>query len=245
MAETIQRCELKYLITAPQREALEQCILRHMKPDLYGKSCIRNIYYDTPDYRLIRTSLEKPVYKEKIRLRSYGQANQNTEVFLELKKKYNGVVYKRRLGLAHHAAEAYMLHNKPLPEDCQVGRELDAFRSFYGVLEPKAYLSYEREAWWGIEEPELRITLDDQILWRSELLSLLKPTGGTPILLPGQSLMEIKAVGAMPLWLVQELSRLKIYRTTFSKYGKAYVMMKKQTIHGGISYVPFCPIRCG
>ena len=94
---TFERRELKYRITDAQRAALEAAFDARMVPDEHGESTICNIYYDTADYRLIRASLEKPAYKEKLRLRSYGVTEPGGEVFLELKKKYKGIVYKRRI----------------------------------------------------------------------------------------------------------------------------------------------------
>ena len=94
-----KRYEIKYLMTHSQRDAVLEAMEPYMSMDAYGHSSIRNIYYDTPDFRLIRESLDKPVYKEKLRVRSYGPASAGDEVFVELKKKVQGVVYKRRIAM--------------------------------------------------------------------------------------------------------------------------------------------------
>ena len=94
-----KRYELKYLLTPAQRDAVLLGIAPYMQLDRYGHTTIRNIYFDTGDYRLIRRSIEKPAYKEKLRVRSYRLVGSDDTVFVELKKKYDGVVYKRRIAL--------------------------------------------------------------------------------------------------------------------------------------------------
>ena len=200
-----------------------------MVPDVHGESTICNIYYDTPDYRLISRSLEKPVYKEKLRMRSYGPAKPESPVFLELKKKYQGVVYKRRISLPEWGASAYMSGALPLTEDSQIGREIDYFRSYYGQLRPSVYLSYERCASYAAEDETLRATFDKNICWRNENMSLEAPAGGRHLLLPRQSLLEIKTASAIPLWLVQALEKAEVRQASFSKYGEAYIQLCRDT----------------
>lgn len=205
----------------------------YMRPDEYGRSTICNLYFDTPDYLLIRRSLEKPIYKEKLRLRSYGAAQDDSQVFLELKKKYKGVVYKRRIAMDNRAAMEALLQGKKLRNEGQIAREIEAFRSFYRDLAPAVYLSYEREAFYGKDDHELRITFDERILWRQQDMDLRIAPYGTTILAPGESLMEIKIAGAMPLWLARFLAENGIYQTSFSKYGNAYQQMVQQEYYGG------------
>lgn len=133
-----------------------------MKEDAYGVSMICNVYFDTPDHRLIRRSLEKPLYKEKLRLRSYGKATADSTVFLELKKKYKGVVYKRRVALTEAQAMAYLCESKRVG-DTQILREMDYALSYYGDLRPAMYLCYDRVAFYGEEDPMLRLTFDDNM----------------------------------------------------------------------------------
>lgn len=220
---TFERRELKYRITDAQRTALESAFSSRMIPDEHGESTVCNIYYDTPDYRLIRASLEKPAYKEKLRLRSYGVTEPGGEVFLELKKKYRGIVYKRRITLPEDAAGEFIAGCAPLGgEHGQIGREIEYFTRFYAPLRPAVHLSYECSARFSREDRDLRVTFDRNICFRCEDVSLTLPAGGRRILPEGESLMEIKAAAALPLWLVSELDALGIYQSTFSKYGEAY-----------------------
>ena len=241
MCEAIfQRHELKFLVSEAQRAALEAAFAQRVVPDPHGESTICNVYYDTPDYRLIRQSLEKPVYKEKLRLRSYGPAMPESEVFLELKKKSDGIVYKRRIALTASAAEDYFDGRAPLPSDSQIGREIDYFRAFYGTLLPAVYLCDDRCAYFSRENRDLRVTFDRHICYRREAVRLTSPAGGREILERGESLMEIKAAQAIPLWLVELLDRNGIRQTSFSKYGEAYKTIlaeTRQANHGGICYV--------
>ena len=232
---TFERRELKYRITDAQRAALEAAFGARMVPDEHGESTICNIYYDTADYRLIRASLEKPAYKEKLRLRSYGVTEPGGEVFLELKKKYKGIVYKRRITLPEDAAGEFIAGRAPLGEHGQIGREIEYFTAFYTPLLPAVHLSYERSAWFSREDRDLRITFDKNIRFRQEDVSLTLPAGGRRILPEGESLMEIKAAAALPLWLVSELDTLGIYQSTFSKYGEAYkaILAGAQKTFGG------------
>ena len=223
MCESIfKRHELKFLVNDDQRAALEAVFADTMEPDPYGESTICNVYYDTPDFRLIRASLEKPVYKEKLRSRSYGPAAPDGTVFLELKKKYDGIVYKRRIALTAQAVEDYFADTAPLPSDGQIAREIDYFRAFYRNLRPTLYLSYDRCAFFSNVSRDLRVTFDRHIAWRREALRLTAPAGGREVLAPGWSLMEIKAADAIPFWLAEALGRGGIRQTSFSKYGEAY-----------------------
>ncbi len=219
-----ERKEVKFLITEGQYKELMRAFPLRMSPDAYGKSTIANIYYDTPDFRLVRRSLERPVYKEKFRIRSYGKAGKETPVFLELKKKYKGIVYKRRTCLPHYMAQRYMSGQDVafLPGEEQIGREIDYFRRYYRPLLPAVYLCYDREAYFCKEDPDLRITFDTNIRFRQDALSLDKDYHGQQLLQKGERLMEIKAAGAMPLWIVSLLSEFQIRQASFSKYGTAY-----------------------
>lgn len=223
MAEALvfRRKEQKYLLDEKQTAAFLTAMEENMEPDTYATSDIRNIYYDTPDYRLIRRSLEKPVYKEKLRLRAYGPATPETKVFLEMKKKYQGVVYKRRIRLKLRKAVAYMASPEARLENSQIGREIDYFKEFYRELAPAMYLSYDRHSWRS-HDKTLRITMDQNILYRLEELDLTAEKYGRQLLPPGQTLVEIKAPGAMPLWLVKVLSDNQIRQISISKYGTAY-----------------------
>ncbi len=234
---TFKRYELKYLLTKEQKKLIQKAFEPYMQEDSYGRSTICNIYFDTPDSLLIRRSLEKPVYKEKLRVRSYGTATPESTVFVELKKKYKSVVYKRRISVTEKEAMDYLCKGIPLAKQSQITEEIDYACEFYRNLEPAVFLSYEREAFYGKEDKELRITFDENILWRNEDISLCSPVYGTPILREGHALMEIKIASAMPLWLTQLLAENQIFKTSFSKYGNAYQsMMRKEQYDGGKKY---------
>ncbi len=232
--EIFERHEIKFRLNHSQRLHLEQSIRGRMRPDEHGESTVCNVYYDTPDFLLIRRSLERGIYKEKLRMRSYGPAYENDSVFLELKKKYRGVVYKRRISLPLNEAETFMLGETLLPDDSQIGKEIGWFCTYYGELMPSVHLSYERCAFYSLEEPELRLTFDRNILWQTEDCCLSALPCGRSLLGPGESLLEIKTASAIPLWLVTELNRNGIRKTNFSKYGSAYVSMLSGCRTGGV-----------
>ena len=217
-----KRYELKYMLTLLQKEKILEAMSPYMQLDKYGRTTIRNIYFDTDNYRLIRRSIEKPAYKEKLRIRSYSQASADSTVFVELKKKYEKVVYKRRLPLCEADAMAWVCREKVSPVDTQISREIDYFIDFYGKLKPTVFLSYEREAYYDKSGGDFRVTFDDHILSRQTDVNLCSTTYGTPILPEGKVLMELKCSGGIPLWMVEVLSRERIYKTSFSKYGTAY-----------------------
>ena len=220
-----KRYEIKYLLTREQKDVVMAAMKDHMEPDSFGRSTIRNIYYDTDNYRLVRRSLERPIYKEKLRVRSYHTAKPEDEVFIELKKKFNSVVYKRRTGICQKQAADYLAGKIPAPNPCQITNEIDYFRQFYETLAPKVFLSYEREAFFGKDDSEFRVTFDENILWRTTDLSLEAGVYGENILKPGQTLMEIKTSGGIPLWMVDVLTAQNLQKTSFSKYGNAYITM--------------------
>lgn len=217
-----KRYELKYMLTFEQKEKILEAMSPYMELDKYGLTTIRNIYFDTDNYRLIRRSIEKPAYKEKLRIRSYSQATAESMVFVELKKKYEKVVYKRRLPLCERDAMAWVCREQARPLDTQISREIDYFIDFYGKLTPTVFLSYEREAYYDKGCGDFRVTFDDNILCRQTDMNLCSTAYGTPILPEGNVLMELKCSCGIPLWMVDVLSRERIYKTSFSKYGTAY-----------------------
>ncbi len=243
--KVFKRLEKKYLITKEQYEALVLTLSEHIVPDEYGKSTINNIYFDTPDYRLIRASIEKPtVYKEKLRIRSYGIPEAGSNVFVELKKKYKGIVYKRRVDMTYEEAINYLYKHENPPEPSQVTKEIDCFMQFYGNLRPAVSLFYDRVAYYSKDVPELRLTFDTNIRFRSKQLDLRYGDFGTVILDESQYILEIKCIDAMPLWLTNELDRLKIYPASYSKYGTAYKLMLSQGELNFLSQKPvYTPVR--
>ena len=224
---TFKRYELKYLLTRQQKQALLQAMEPFMKLDHYGRTTIRNIYLDTENFRLIRRSLEKPVYKEKLRIRSYSRVDKEDPVFIELKKKYQSVVYKRRLTLPEGQTMTCFREQLPIPVCSQIADEIQYFRDHYAPLCPSVFLSYEREAYFSKDEGDFRITFDENILYRREGLSLRSGIYGIPLLKNGNTLLEIKTSGAIPLWMCHAAGCLHLFRTSFSKYGAAYVDIVK------------------
>lgn len=198
----MQRVELKYILSPAQTALLKRAMEGHMEPDMFGLTSIASLYYDTPDDRLIRASLEKPLFKEKLRLRSYGLATECSPVYLELKRKANGIVYKRRVQTTTQQAAAFL----------SGAEELCA---------PACLIIYDRTAY--VErDGDLRLTIDRNPRYRMDHLSLTHSMEGTSLLPPGCSILELKVQNAMPLWLARALSDAHIYKTSFSKYGEAY-----------------------
>ncbi len=219
---TFKRYELKYILTKREKELILKAMDSHMKLDNYGRTTIRNIYFDTDDFRLARRSLEKPVYKEKLRIRSYGCADSDSPVFVELKKKYKSVVYKRRLVMPDEQAETVFKDSLPIPLETQIAEEINYFRQYYKNLKPAVFLSYEREAYYSLDGSDFRVTFDENILYRENELNLGGDIYGTPLLEEGKTLMEIKTSGGYPLWMSHILTELNVYKASFTKYGAAY-----------------------
>ena len=231
-----QRYELKYLLTQEQKETVLMAMQPYMTLDKYGRTTIRNLYYDTDTYLLIRRSIEKPAYKEKLRIRSYSRADDDSMAFVELKKKYKHVVYKRRVSLPYTEATAWLSGESHTEKHTQIADEIDYFLELYGTLHPTVFLSYEREAYYCNNGSDVRVTFDDTILCRQDDLSLASDVYGTPILPEGKVLMEIKCSGGIPLWMAHVLSEEKIYKTSFSKYAAAYEMLIFPKTHATNAY---------
>jgi len=216
-----RRIEKKYLITETQRRELTDRIGEKLQPDEYGRSTVCSLYLDTPDWLMIRNSIDATAYKEKLRLRGYGTPGPDSRVFLELKKKYRGVVYKRRVALTERQAEAY-LRSGIKPYDSQIFRELDYAMRFYRGPRPAVVLCYERQAFTAADVPDLRLTFDTRVRYRTDDLRLTAGTAGKEILPEDTVILEIKTGGAMPLWLTHALDACAIRPSSFSKYGTAY-----------------------
>ncbi|MGI6006861.1 MAG: polyphosphate polymerase domain-containing protein [Ruminococcus sp.] len=220
-----KRYETKYILTKAQKKHVQKAMAHYMKPDQYGRTTVCNLYFDTDTYRLIRHSMEKPAYKEKLRVRSYGRAAPEDPVFIELKKKYKKIVYKRRIALPEKDAMNWILGKDSCFQNSQISDEIRYFFQYYENLHPTVFLSYEREAFYAPDDPGFRVTFDENILCRQENLSLESESYGTPLLPEKTSLMEIKCPGGIPLWMTHTLTEEHIYKTSFSKYGTAYQTM--------------------
>lgn len=219
--DVFRRYEKKYMLSNEQHQILMERLYDHMTKDSYGMHTICNVYLDTESYELIRASIEKPIYKEKIRLRSYGIPKPGDKVFVEIKKKFDGIVYKRRVQLPLDEAMNRLTLGKQPTASSQILYEIDWFMKRYMPV-PKVFIAYDRLALFGNEDPKLRITFDQNIRFRECLLDPSKGSWGNPLLEPGKILMEIKIPGAMPIWLSQILAGLNIFPTSFSKYGNYY-----------------------
>lgn len=217
----MQRYELKYLMDRGQTAYLMNRLRGHMEPDRYGKTTIASLYYDTPDRRLIRASLDKPDFKEKMRLRSYGRATENSPVFLELKRKASGIVYKRRVRSTLPEVRAFFRGENELFENRQINGELNWFRDYYEALEPACLIIYDRIAYFE-PEGDLRLTIDFNPRYRMEDLRLTGDMDGIPLLPEGNTILEVKVQAAMPMWLSAILDEGEIYKSSFSKYGEAF-----------------------
>jgi len=220
----MQRYEMKFILTKDQLVAFKDALKGHMEVDQYGKTSIASLYYDTPDYYLIRTSLEKPVYKEKIRLRSYGLADDTKQVYLELKRKAKGVVYKRRIALKEEEAQAFLNHQEVNLKEDQITKEIAYFRDYLKSLEPKIMVIYDRTSYAEVNG-NIRLTIDESPRYRNYDLNLHTSMEGNLLLPSGGAILEIKVQQELPLWLVSILSKYKIYKTSFSKVGEAYKLI--------------------
>lgn len=209
MKKTIQwsfkRFEEKYMLTPEQQRLLLRGMKAHTKPDIYGRTTNCNIYYDTDNWELVRKSIEKPVYKEKLRVRSYGIPAPGGPVFIKIKKKYDDIVYKRRITVSSEISERYLAGQEKLSPESQIGKEIEWFQKMHRA-KPKVYIAYDRTSFAGIDDPELRITFDQDIRFREYALDLRKGDLDERMLPEGTILMEIKIPETTPLWLVHLLS---------------------------------------
>ncbi len=242
--EVFNRYEKKYMLTARQYRQVCEAMSDHMVLDRYNEDKefyqISNIYYDTWDDELIRNSIEKPVYKEKLRMRSYGVPELEDKVFVEIKKKYDGIVNKRRTSMRLADAYSYLDGSMSMSEvmadyqgiNRQVLREIDYFKNVYALI-PKVYLSYDRRAYFEKNDGDFRVTFDTNITTRRENVRLELGSFGSQLLPPDTYLMEIKISGAVPMWFAEIISRFNIYPVSFSKYGTEFQKYVKNTLNAG------------
>ena len=217
----MKRYEMKYIMTEEQTEYFKRSIEGYMKEDKYGLCSIASLYYDTPNYRLIRTSIEKPPFKEKIRLRSYGISTDSSPVFLELKRKAYGIVYKRRVQSTIPLVNKFFYGEGDICAGGQINREITTFRDYYKTLVPACLIIYDRIAYFQ-PDGDLRLTIDHDPRYRFEQLDLTTSMKGNSLLKKGHTILEVKVQQAVPLWLSAILTKGKIYKGSFSKYGEAY-----------------------
>ena len=219
--KVFKRVEEKYIISKKQMDLILDKFKDKIEKDKYFESTICNIYFDTKDNDLIIKSIDKPIYKQKIRLRSYNTPKMKDEVFLEIKSKYKGMVGKRRNKMSLKEYYDYLNKNK-FDEDNQIMKEINYFFQLY-KLKPAIYIAYDRNSYKGIFDDNLRITFDSNLRSRREDLKLELGSSGKKYFTEDMYIMEIKCLNAMPLWLVNYLSELRVYPKSFSKYGNIYI----------------------
>ena len=216
----MKRYEWKYILTAEQTAFFLERLEGHMVQDEYGLTTISSLYYDTPDWQLIRTSVEKPEFKEKIRLRAYGPVTDETPVYLELKRKAFGIVYKRRVQSTIPEVQAFFSGGDAFSGG-QINKEITYFRDYYRDLVPTCMIICDRTAYYE-PDGDLRLTIDRNPRYRTEGLCFDLDQSGLPLLNPGETILEIKVQDMIPLWLVRILSEGRIRHGSISKYGEAY-----------------------
>lgn len=224
-ANTFRRMEIKYLLTEQQTDEILRRISGVMAEDRFSRQTTCSLYCDSPDFRLARLSMDKPVYKEKLRLRSYGNVTDSSPAFLEIKKKFDGIVYKRRIPADFAGAERFLTEGAPLDAADYNARQVAAeirYMISRDSLQPKAAIFYDRRAFHGVDDPELRLTLDGNVRYRLDDLDLRHGTDGAFLGNQPFRVMEIKSASAIPLWLAAILSEMRLYPGSFSKYGSVY-----------------------
>ncbi len=226
-----KRHEMKYKLTYKEYKTLINVMEQHMKIDQYKRNKITNIYYDTEDYKIVRNSIEKPKYKEKLRMRMYGNTKENNKVYVELKKKFAGIVYKRRI-ILNKSDEIFDIKN--IKKDNQILKEIKYYISLYNNILPKIHLSYYREAYYSIEDQEFRMTFDFDIKVRNQDITFASSNKDKNILDDDTVILEVKTIKGLPIWFLNFLKENKINQISFSKYGEAY---KKYLIHDFKNYI--------
>lgn len=233
-ANTFKRREMKFLLNEEQCTFLRSEIEKHMTEDDFGRHTILNIYLDNLNNDLIRSSLGKPVYKEKLRLRTYGQcAVDNSPAFLEIKKKFRGITYKRRFELTYKELHNYITDGTPPDKRGQVFEEID-YMIRRMSLKPKIVICYDREAYYGNDDKEFRLTFDGNVRFRRDDLDLRSGDHGEYLITQPYTVMEVKSAGAIPIWLARTLSEKKIFHGSFSKYGNIFANEIRQKYKVGV-----------
>ena len=242
--KVFDRVEKKYLLTKNDKKELLKLIRKNMKKDIYYKTRVINLYFDNDNFDLITNSIDWVDFKEKIRARTYEGYDR---VFLELKTKIHArarddqdesteenIGYKRRVMITHEDFEKLVNHQATLEtlasqsvetkHDVQIAKEIDYLIDHFN-LKPQIFVTYERESY--KDNHDLRITFDEKLKYRTGNLSLFKEKRDKIYFKDDRNIiMEVKADGVLPLWLVKKLSELKLYPQQFSKIGKVYERIK-------------------
>ncbi len=231
-AYKFERIEKKFWLSASQYNELLPTLEHYLCYDEYGASTVCSIYYDTPDFALIRRSIERPLFKEKLRVRSYGIPRDDDAVFVEIKRKLNGIGYKRRISVSFAQAKRLMRGEAVSFTGTQTEREIAELVRRYRPR-PAVCMTYTRFAMYGRQDSSFRVTVDSRLRYTTERPEQPAAEAMLPITDDDTKvLMEIKANGAIPQWLTDEMSRLKIYQAPFSKVGTCYT----RHIAGALNY---------
>ncbi len=228
MSDVFKRIEKKYVINSFQHDELISRFNEYMRKDYYsrdGAYTIYNIYFDNDSNTMIHKSNMKPVFKEKIRIRTYDITDSEHCSFLEIKRKISKTVSKRRIAAPYGELEKF-IYNNEVPssltkKEKQIAQELSYSINQYNSY-PKVFLSYKREAFYDKENDDFRVTFDKDIIYRYDNVNFSSGNYGKNILNQDSYIMEIKFENALPLWITRLLSELKIYPTSYSKYGEIY-----------------------
>ena len=236
LKKVFQRKETKYLLTKEQFPAFLGELQQKMAIDEYGQHTIMSLYYDTQDYRFIRHSMDKPKYKEKFRVRSYGVPTEQQLIFLEIKKKVSGVVYKRRVPMPY-ADYCRWMQTGVLPsmeEAPQIAAEIHWLFKKNPDLLPKVLIAYDRLSLFVDDDSEFRVTFDQNIRFRTCDLMLGSGSDGALVAPEVGVLMEVKALGYYPIWFVELLNKYSVRKGSFSKYAQTYqrhLFKKEERLH--------------
>ncbi len=230
--EVFNRYELKFILDKSMAQEMIQALKGHVMLDQYGDGegfyRIINLYYDTEDHLFFHETVNRQEFRQKLRLRAYNKVSIDTPVFLEIKKKYDGVVYKRRTMLTLQDAYAFLAKGQEQQDysvydasNVQILGEVAFLKRFYS-LAPKVVVSYDRQAFLGIKENDLRITFDSNLRKRESDLKLESGPWGELFMDASSYILEIKVNGRIPLWLAQILSGFQCWRQGYSKYTSSY-----------------------
>lgn len=220
-----KRVETKYILTQKQEQAFLADLAQHMEADDFAQSSISNVYFDNPDFQMVADSLAKKHGKEKIRMRLYDlQPTASSQAFLEIKKKVEGIGFKYRLTSNPVSVTNYVLTGLADASivDDKVTEELHQLRQRYGTLQPKLVIAYDRQSYKGLDDKNVRLTIDRNLIYRDDRLSAYADRSGHALLPADQVIMEVKVAGDQPAWLQELLVKHGLEKASFSKYGQAY-----------------------
>ncbi len=226
---TFQRREKKIIMDSSLLPDILQTVSEFMNPDSYNLNGIPydicNIYFDNGNRDVTRHSVSKPFFKEKLRLRCYGIPTEDSKVFFELKKKTAKIGTKRRAVLSLNDYYRFLSEGYVDPSSQYINKrvlaEIANFIDTYSA-EPSVYLSYKRIAFFGKEDPNLRLTFDTEIRTRNYDLRPELGIYGELLLPKDKTIAEIKFSGAAPMWFAALMSKHGLEFSPYSKIGKEY-----------------------